>query len=210
MLGKWICLEGPDRIGKTSLCRRLKEIIEQETGKPVYMISLPVREGHIWDAIKEYLTEGKNIPKSALDLLFIADFWKQSVAIREHLAGGGWVITDRWCSSTAVYSAARCVHDLERVQNQEWIETVIQNLPLPDITIWLDCQVELLKTRPGWGDEREETEEQQRKVIGGYRKWFATNHTIPKNTVYRFEVHPDTTTNILAYHIWYDYINTIN
>lgn len=198
--GKWICLEGPDRIGKTSLGQRLKEIIEHETQKPVYMISLPVREGHIWNAIKEYLTEGKNIPKSALDLLFIADFWKQSVPIREHLAGGGWVITDRWCSSTAVYSAARG-------GDQEWIETVIGGLPLPDVTIWLDCQVELLKTRPGWGDEREETEEQQRKVIGGYRKWFATNRTIPKNSVYRFEVHPDTTTNVLAYHVWFDYLS---
>lgn len=67
------------------------------------------------------------------------------------------MICDRYAFSGIAFSASKGLP-------YEWCRTPDISLPAPDLTLFLDISPEQAKERGGYGDERYEKEEMQRKV----------------------------------------------
>lgn len=80
--------------------------------------------------------------------------------IKETIASGITVIVDRYYYSGCVYSAAKDIPGLDL----EWARWPEVGLPNPDVCIFLDLTEAEAQKRGGYGEERYETIEMQRKV----------------------------------------------
>ena len=167
---KWICVEGPDRVGKSSLVKNLISYLESQE-IPVKHMAFPVRTGVTGKMLHDYLTnQGSNpLPDATrgqvLHLTFVANRWEHLPTIQEYLKQGYWVIMDRWSASGVVYSASRGI-------DFHWAYQAENGLPSPDMTLLLEADPAILATRPGWGEEREENIDMQRRVQENFRKFY--------------------------------------
>lgn len=80
--------------------------------------------------------------------------------IKALLEKGVNVVCDRYYHSGMVYSAAKGKPDLDL----SWAHASDVGLPKPDIVVFLDLTPDEARRRGGWGDEKYEKEEMQRKV----------------------------------------------
>lgn len=80
--------------------------------------------------------------------------------IKALLEKGVNVVCDRYYHSGMVYSAAKGKPDLDL----NWAHASDVGLPKPDIVVFLDLTPDEARRRGGWGDEKYEKEEMQRKV----------------------------------------------
>ena len=80
--------------------------------------------------------------------------------IKRLLVEGTTVICDRYYHSGVVYSAAKQNPDLPL----SWARTPDSGLPKPDAVIFLDLAEEIAQQRGGWGGERYEKADLQRRV----------------------------------------------
>lgn len=95
-----------------------------------------------------------------IHLLFSANRWEAAPQIREYIANGITMIIDRYYYSGAVYSAAKNNSDL----SLEWAIQPDIGLPRPDLCIFLEISPRDAATRGGFGNERYETSEMQKRV----------------------------------------------
>lgn len=84
----------------------------------------------------------------------------RSASLQSMLEAGTTVICDRYYHSGAVYSAAK--------QNPtlllSWARSPDSGLPKPDVVLFLDLDEKVAKQRGGFGEERYEKAEMQRRV----------------------------------------------
>lgn len=73
------------------------------------------------------------------------------------LASGTTIVCDRYAFSGIAFSASKGLPF-------EWCRAPDVSLPAPDLTLFLDISPEKAKERGGYGDERYEKEEMQRRV----------------------------------------------
>ncbi|KAG6009929.1 hypothetical protein E4U21_000700 [Claviceps maximensis] len=141
--GAFIVLEGLDRSGKTTqvqlLERRTTPIGQMIDG---YLKSQVVMEDHV------------------IHLLFSANRWEAVQHINSLLASGTTVICDRFYHSGIVYSAAKLNPSLPL----SWARAPERGLPRPDMVLFLDLDEETARARGGWGGEKYEKAEMQKKV----------------------------------------------
>lgn len=112
--------------------------------------------------ITSYLQGQSQTSDHSIHLLFSANRWEFASQIRSHIAAGTTVIADRYVHSGMVYSAAKENPGL----SLEWARTPDIGLPKPDVVVCLDLEPGVARERGGYGGERYEREEMQRRVRG--------------------------------------------
>jgi len=76
------------------------------------------------------------------------------------LTSGTTVLADRYAFSGIAFSASKVAAGL----TYEWCRSPEIGLPAPDLTVFLDIDPEKARERGGYGEERYEKEEMQRRV----------------------------------------------
>ncbi|KAK4161868.1 P-loop containing nucleoside triphosphate hydrolase protein [Cladorrhinum sp. PSN259] len=161
--GALIVLEGLDRSGKTTQAKLLEQRLSS-SGRPVKSLGFPDRTTPTGKTINAYLTsssfEVPPLPDHAIHLLFSANRWELAPAITSLLASGTTVVLDRYYYSGIVYSAAKRNPTL----SLSWARAPEIGLPRPDLVLFLDLDEEQAKARGGYGEERYEQAEMQKRV----------------------------------------------
>lgn len=162
--GALIVLEGLDRVGKSTLAKKLVEHLEK-TKRPVAYHRFPDRTTPVGKLINEFLQcSTKRVDDHVMHLLFSANRWELDSCIRKTLKQGVTVILDRYSYSGIAYSSAKPNLSFE------WCYRPEIGLTRPDLVIYLELPKEAQYKRPGFGEERFETEELQEIVRQQYDK----------------------------------------
>ncbi|KAL8858550.1 MAG: hypothetical protein Q9178_004844 [Gyalolechia marmorata] len=157
--GALIVIEGLDRAGKSTQCERLLRHLEKQ-GHPTKYMRFPNRSTPIGKSIDSYLKGETQQEDHVIHLLFSANRWEAAPQILEDITNGTTIVIDRYYYSGAVYSAAKNNPDL----SLEWAIQPDIGLPKPDLCIFLDISPTDAAARGGFGDERYETSEMQKRV----------------------------------------------
>ncbi|KAK3990842.1 thymidylate kinase [Cladorrhinum sp. PSN332] len=160
--GALIVLEGLDRSGKTTQAKLLADRLSSSQGsRQVESLGFPDRTTPTGQTINSYLTTSTwTLPDHAIHLLFSANRWELAPRITSLLASGTTVILDRYYYSGIVYSAAKQNPSL----SLPWARAPEVGLPRPDLVLFLDLDQEEAKKRGGYGEERYEQAEMQKRV----------------------------------------------
>ena len=128
---KIIVIEGPDRVGKATQAKRLKEYLAHK-GKRVEIVEVPIKRGVTYDAIYWMLGNGlaKKLPRLFQTLQFLNRWTFQKVELPKLASSNDFVIFDRWSLSTNVYGLAEGL-------GPEFVNYFYSNLRRPDYTFVL-------------------------------------------------------------------------
>ncbi|KAK7707846.1 Thymidylate kinase [Diaporthe eres] len=159
--GSFVVLEGLDRSGKTTQVKLLQSRLI-EAGRRVQLMRFPDRTTPTGQIINQYLSSSATLPDQSIHLLFTANRWEAAPTIAALLAQGVTVVCDRYYYSGMVYSAAKGNPSL----GLGWARAPEAGLPRPDAVVFLDLDEEKARERGGFGEERYETAEMQRRVRG--------------------------------------------
>ncbi|KAF7294229.1 Thymidylate kinase [Mycena chlorophos] len=158
MRGTFIVIEGLDRSGKTTQVSTLQTWLES-SGTPVKLFKFPDRTTAIGQMIDSYLRSQSELDDRAIHLLFTANRWELATSIERLLEQGTTIVCDRYAFSGVAFSAAKGLP-------LEWCRSPDAGLPAPDLTIFFDISPETARERGGYGEERYEKEELQKRVRG--------------------------------------------
>jgi len=161
--GALIVFEGCDRSGKTTQVKRLVETLNKR-GCSTEMMRFPDRTTGIGSVINSYLTCSEELDDRAIHLLFSANRWEKEKQIQRRLAEGTNIIIDRYAFSGVAFSAAKPGLSLS------WCKQPDVGLPRPDLVVFMDVTEEVAKQRGGFGEERYEVAEFQRRVRQNYKE----------------------------------------
>ncbi|KAL9602553.1 MAG: hypothetical protein Q9179_002504 [Wetmoreana sp. 5 TL-2023] len=162
--GALIVIEGLDRAGKSTQCQKLFEYFQQQ-GRAVKRMRFPDRSTPIGKSIDSYLKGETQQEDHVIHLLFSANRWEAAAQIREDIANGTTIIIDRYYYSGMVYSAAKNNPNLSLM----WARNPEIGLPRPDLCICFLVSEGAAAARGGFGDERYETTDMQKRVLVLFR-----------------------------------------
>ncbi len=139
--GKYIVLEGPDGVGKSSVAQKLYENLTN-MGVNCVKVQEP-STGKTGMRIRQALKE-KSMSEEELYILFLEDRKEQEGYIKEQLCAGMTVISDRSFLSTLAYQTCYTVQQIltEFLSHPEYRVSVI-----PDLAFILHCDHKELKKR---------------------------------------------------------------
>jgi len=152
----FILIEGLDRSGKSTQAALLLARME-EAGNPTKLLKFPDRTTAIGKMIDAYLQSKTDLDDRAIHLLFSANRWALASSIEHLLSTGTAVLCDRYAFSGIAFSASTGLP-------YEWCRAPDIGLPAPDLTLFFEITPEAAKARGGYGEERYEKEEMQRRV----------------------------------------------
>ncbi|KAF3988340.1 hypothetical protein FT663_02374 [Candidozyma haemuli var. vulneris] len=156
MRGTLILIEGLDRSGKSTQGEILAGKLNAE------LVKFPDRSTPIGQIINQYLTDKSfSLPDQAAHLLFSANRWELASKLTELLRSGKNVVMDRYIYSGIAYSLAKKGAEMD---SYDWLYGPDRGLPKPDLTLFLTISLEELSNRKGYGEERYEQIEFQKKV----------------------------------------------
>jgi len=160
----YVTVEGIDGSGTTTVSRRLANALTTDD-RDVLLTTEPFdREWH-GEAVREALSRDTS---SVTDLfLFLADRAEHlEHRVRPALADGMTVVSDRGHDSTYAYQRSRV--DGVVPNPWQWFDDMYDPWNLtPDLTLYLDCTVEVAMER-GDNEEKYETEQNLREVQTQY------------------------------------------
>ncbi|XP_020110054.1 thymidylate kinase-like isoform X1 [Ananas comosus] len=159
--GSLIVFEGLDRSGKTSQCGKLLSYLKGE-GLSVEAWRFPDRSTGVGQMISSYLANQSNLDDRAIHLLFSANRWEKRALMENKLQSGITLIVDRYSYSGVAFSAAKGL-------DIEWCKAPEAGLIAPDLVIYLDVLPEKAAERGGYGTERYEQLEFQKRVAEHYK-----------------------------------------
>ncbi|KAK6127493.1 hypothetical protein DH2020_038768 [Rehmannia glutinosa] len=179
--GALIVLEGLDRCGKTSQCGRLHSYLE-ELGHAVELWRFPDRNTGVGQMISSYLANKSHLDDHAIHLLFSANRWEKRSLMESKLRSGTTLIIDRYSFSGVAFSSAKGL-------DVEWCKAPEAGLLAPDLVVYLGISPEKAAERGGYGGERYEKLEFQKKVVESYKTlcddatWKILDATLPMEDV---------------------------
>ncbi|XP_057787189.1 thymidylate kinase [Salvia miltiorrhiza] len=159
--GALIVLEGLDRCGKTSQCSRLLSSLEK-SGHAVESWRFPDRNTGVGQMISSYLTNDSHLDDRAIHLLFSANRWEKRSLMESKLRSGTTLIVDRYSFSGVAFSSAKGL-------DIEWCKAPEIGLLAPDLVVYLEISPEQAAERGGYGGERYEKLEFQKRVAESYK-----------------------------------------
>ncbi|XVF20675.1 hypothetical protein REPUB_Repub12eG0022300 [Reevesia pubescens] len=159
--GALVVFEGLDRSGKTSQCGRLLSYLEG-LGHSVELWRFPDRTTSVGQMISSYLSNKSQLDDHTIHLLFSANRWEKRSMMETKLKAGTTLIVDRYTYSGIAFSSAKGL-------DFEWCKAAEIGLIAPDLVVYLDIPAEKAAERGGYGDERYEQLEFQRKVAQHYK-----------------------------------------
>lgn len=182
--GALIVLEGLDRSGKSSQCARLVEMLRGRLGsaRAVEHWRFPDRSTAVGQEIAAYLATEREIDDREIHRLFSKNRWEKRDEMLKLLTGGTTLVVDRYAYSGAAYSAAKGL-DLESCKVAD------AGLPAPDLVIFLKLSPEAAAARGGYGAERYEKAEFQRRVAAQFERlkdpsWEVVDASLAEAEVY--------------------------
>ncbi|KAK9117475.1 hypothetical protein Sjap_016422 [Stephania japonica] len=164
--GALIVLEGLDRSGKTSQCRRLhSRLVEQ--GIPIELWRFPDRKTCVGQMISSYLANKSQLDDQTVHLLLVLTVGRKGFPyfmslMESKLKSGTTLIVDRYSYSGVAFSSAKGL-------DIEWCKAPERGLLAPDLVVYLDISPEKAAERGGYGGERYEQLEFQREVSQQYQ-----------------------------------------
>jgi dTMP kinase len=158
--GVFIVIDGPDGSGKGTQAARLVERLTRE-GMHVEQLSFPTYGKPEAFFEEEYLrgaygTAAQVGPKCA-SLFYALDRFHHAQRIRELLADGVIVVSDRYVSANKGHQTAKITDPAERKAFVEWLndtEYNIMGIPVPDLTVLLHVPAEIAFDLIAKKDER--------------------------------------------------------
>lgn len=153
----FITFEGIDGCGKSTVARLIAERLQKE-GKNVELTLEPTRTW-LGEAVRQSYTEEINPYTEAF--LFLADRATHTDWIKEKMAQGNIVISDRYSDSTVAYQAALFYQKLggSMPEYVKWLQEVSQPVIItPNITLLLDVDPEISLARLTGREEMEKFE----------------------------------------------------
>lgn len=154
--GALLVVEGCDRAGKTTQCKKLVETL-CSLGKKAAYVNFPDRKTESGKLIDAYLTKKSDFSDQGIHLLFTLNRWEARQEMEDKLMDGTTLVVDRYSYSGVAFSAAKGL-------SLDWCKTPEAGLLRPDLVLYLNLDAEALSKRMGWGDERYDIPEFQRKV----------------------------------------------
>ncbi|EQB60049.1 thymidylate kinase [Vairimorpha apis BRL 01] len=150
----FVVFEGIDKSGKTTLCKAVYNRLQTDN-IACEMIHFPIRTSYIGQILNNYLVGKIKMDPYSQHLLFTAD--RYNFMLNKKFDDKCIYLIDRYSWSGITATVSKGV-DLD------WCILTEDKLPKPDLTIFLDCDVELCAKRHGWGDEVLENVETQIKI----------------------------------------------
>ena len=199
--GKFIVIEGPDRVGKSTLINNVyNQLVDSSI--PVIKMGFPDRTSVIGSFIGSILEDddNKHVNINAMNTLFLAEMINAQSLIEEKLKEGYVVLCDRYYFSTYMYTIARCrlyLHPNEEDEATSLVDDLAEYMRIPDIVCVMIAEPEELAKREGYGSDNTETLAFQKEVIKSYE----TNiHFIRKysNSVFYMNTRNYETPDLLA------------
>ncbi|KAF5876200.1 uncharacterized protein Bfra_002602 [Botrytis fragariae] len=165
--GSFILIEGLDRAGKTTQVKKLCDRL-YASGRNVKLMRFPDRTTSIGQQINSYLQSSTALSDQSIHLLFSANRWEKAQEIRDLIAQGYTIVCDRYYYSGMIYTSSKYSIDSPSHLSLEWCKNPEIGLPMPDRVIFLDLEPEEAEKRGGYGDEKYETREMQKRVRNGF------------------------------------------
>ncbi|KAM6600638.1 hypothetical protein CsatA_020247 [Cannabis sativa] len=159
--GALIVLEGLDRCGKTTQSSNLHKYLEG-LGHSAELWRFPDRTTSVGQMISSYLSNESQLDDRAIHLLFSANRWEKRSLMESKLKSGTTIIVDRYSYSGVAFSSAKGL-------DFEWCKAPEKGLLAPDLVVYLDIPPEKATERGGYGGERYEQLEFQKKVRQSYQ-----------------------------------------
>lgn len=185
--GALIVLEGCDRSGKTTQCKQLgrytvKQVFNYvwnssqalrpptvvsliQAGRKAIYMNFPNRSTPSGQLINDFLSNRADFEQEAIHLLFTINRWECKRKMEELLLGGTTIVVDRYSYSGVAYSAAKGL-------SVDWCKGTERNLLKPDLVLLLSLSDEAQRRRGGFGEERYETSDIQRRVGLAFQELF--------------------------------------
>ncbi|XP_026725245.1 thymidylate kinase [Trichoplusia ni] len=160
--GALIVIEGVDRTGKSTQARKLVENLKKKQIQAEYT-NFPARETEVGKVINSYIQLKSDLSDEVVHLLFSANRWERAKHIIKTLEAGTTLVVDRYCYSGVAYSAAKGL-------DIDWCKSPDVGLPKPDKVFFLTMPFESIMERKGFGEERYEVLDFQKKVSETYAK----------------------------------------
>ncbi|MDB5245500.1 MAG: tmk [Parcubacteria group bacterium] len=144
----FIAIEGIDGVGKATQTKMLAEALRRD-GKTCHTYDFPDYTNNTYGKLIGECLAGKRGDFVHMDprvaaTLYMVDRFESSPRIREALARGEVVISDRYSASNKIHQGGKIKDEDERVELVEWFdhaEHEILGNPRPDLTIYLDAPV---------------------------------------------------------------------
>ncbi|XP_070688508.1 thymidylate kinase [Pempheris klunzingeri] len=155
--GALIVLEGVDKAGKTTQCRKLVQAL-QLSGRPAEMMRFPDRTTTIGQLISAYLEKKSDLEDHTVHLLFSANRWELVPLMKKKLEEGTTLVVDRYAFSGVAFTSAKQGFCLD------WCMKPDVGLPKPDLVMFLQLSPAEAALRGQFGEERYETSVFQRAV----------------------------------------------
>ncbi|XP_020013293.1 thymidylate kinase [Castor canadensis] len=147
--GALIVLEGVDRAGKSTQCRKLVSAL-CATGHRAELLRFPERSTEIGKLLSSYLEKKNELEDHSVHLLFSANRWEQVPWIKEKLNQGVTLVVDRYAFSGVAFTSAKENFSLD------WCKQPDVGLPKPDLILFLQLQLVDAAARGEFGHERYE------------------------------------------------------
>ncbi|XP_045535767.1 thymidylate kinase [Papilio machaon] len=160
--GALIVIEGVDRTGKSTQSKNLVENLNNRKIKAEY-VNFPDRSTEIGKVINSYLKSKNDLSDETIHLLFSANRWEKARSLIKKLEEGISIIVDRYCYSGVAFTAAKG-YDIN------WCKSPDSGLPKPDKVFFLTMPLENILQRNGFGNERYEVLDFQKRVSEMYDK----------------------------------------
>lgn len=157
-----VCIEGMDTAGKSTQTDKLKNRLEDE-GLKVAVIHFPRYEKPIGALIGEALKNNITVSRSALQMMYVADFTDFQSELLSLSMKNDVIILDRYFFSTFVFAQAAGISFDEVF---DWTKRLV----LPHITYILDLPPEEISRRKKELDKHESDYLLMRKVRQNYKK----------------------------------------
>ncbi|XP_077572673.1 thymidylate kinase [Stigmatopora nigra] len=158
MRGALIVLEGVDKAGKTTQCKKLVQAL-QERGHTAEMMRFPDRSTTIGKLISAYLEKKSDLEDHTVHLLFSANRWEMVPEMKRKLERGTTLVVDRYAFSGAAFTSAKPGFTLD------WCTRPDVGLPKPDVVLFLRLNPAEAASRGRYGEERYEDAAFQSAVL---------------------------------------------
>lgn len=143
MKGKFICIEGFDGCGKSTLISKIKQHYDDDVWVFIREPGTTIAGEKIRNIL---LHENCNLLKESEILLFFTSFIETSVkVIKPALDAGKLVFADRWFFSTEAYQ--EYAHQLKNRITNDLCIILNRQIAIPDFTIILDIPFEVALQR---------------------------------------------------------------
>eukprot|EP00055_Hartaetosiga_balthica_P012164 m.58258 g.58258 ORF g.58258 m.58258 type:complete len:216 (+) comp7856_c0_seq1:27-674(+) len=163
--GLLIVFEGIDRCGKSTQVSRLVDSLNKMREGSCKRMQFPDRSTAIGGMINQYLKKEIELDDHSVHLLFSANRWELVNEMKKELQNGTTLIIDRYAFSGVAFTSAKGM-------DMDWCKSPDAGLPHPDLFFHFVLNEKEAESRGGFGDERYEVSDFQKKVKAKYSELY--------------------------------------